>query len=75
MSPYEIELLLHFHTRPDPLATFSDSPLLGETLSRFCHAGLLNQRDGHYTEGPALACWVEAVCAIPAPVQTWSIPK
>ena len=35
MTPYEIELLLHIFTRPNPLEDIADTPLRGQTIQWF----------------------------------------
>ena len=76
MTPYEIELLLRFHYRAIPMEGFTDSPLLYKTLGKFEKLKLITLDDiCHYKAGPALACYVDAICSIPAPENVWQIHK
>ena len=74
MTPYEIELLLRFHCRAYPLEDWPNAPILEGTLQYFARQSLIEWDADQWKAGPALACYVEAICAIPAPKQVWRIP-
>ena len=78
MTPFEISILLHYHTRP---GDFRDgdfgSPLCTPTMEEFVSLGLLAHCKGGdqcYTSTEATSVYVAALCSVPAPVQRWVIP-
>lgn len=87
MSPLQIEIALHYFSRGDDYRTVSQSPnaytppAIVDVLALFVDSGLLRtdkrsgdfERKYHPTE--ALRVYVNAVCAVPLPVQQWVIPQ
>lgn len=76
MSPGEIEILLHYWCCPT-LHPRADIAYVGETLQRFIDAGLFvrSEKSGSgvdATEGCKVL--VDALCAVPFPVQRWVMP-
>jgi hypothetical protein len=80
MSPYDIEILLHYHSRTDDWSGPSaGNALHRETMRRFVQDGLLSRceepaasRDYEPTE--RLHAYVEGLCRVPLPVQRWVVP-
>ena len=74
MTPYEIDLLIGFHCRANWQDGVNlDAPILEETLLKFMGAQLI--QGPIYTAGPALDCYMQALMAVPTPVQVWVIPE
>lgn len=78
MTPLEISILLHYHTRP---GDFRDgdfgASLVRPTLEAFVDLGLLKRggdRGEQYAATAGCRCYVKALCAVPRPVQQWVIP-
>ncbi len=83
MSPYEIDLMLHFHTsplKPDVI----DSLLLVDTLRRFQQDGLLQPRTMFRSNGEGDSdleitdkghAFVMAVLSVPLPRKTWIVER
>lgn len=80
-SPLSISIALHYWTSPGDYspdnAAHAGSPAVRDCLKAMLGAQLLEMpgRDGaKYGSGPALQAYVEALCAIPWPVQQWVVP-
>lgn len=77
-SPLEIKIALHYYAMPgDYDGTERGSGAFSEIVETFLRGGLLvtpGPRGATLSAGPALAIYVEALCAIPFPVQKWVIP-
>ena len=84
-SPLEIGIALHYWTTPteydDGEGEHFWSPAVQDILSRFVSSGYLihldkpNEYGGTYKATDALHIYVDAICAVPFPVQTWIIPS
>lgn len=84
-SPLDIMIGLHYWTTPTEYA--ADDPQhqrssgVRERLAWMVRAGFLerleapNQYGGSYKATEGLGVWVEALCAVPYPMQQWVIPK
>lgn len=72
MTPYEITLLINFHALASPLAGVEPTKLRDDIMRKFTELELVNP---DYSAGPALKCYIEAICNIPPPVKNWTIPK
>lgn len=85
-SPLEIKIALHYwaltndyedHVEPK----HGRSPAVQDALARFVAMGLLVDKmqgsehrcDRRYDSGPALECFVDALCSVPWPKQKWVI--
>lgn len=77
MTPLQIEIMLHYHCCASDYrdGDFS-APAVRDAIDDFRARGLLkesgNKRVYEPTEGVRL--YVDALCAVPAPVQRWVIP-
>jgi len=71
-TPNDIEIMIHYHGSRTVHPRIN-APAVGESIQRFLSAGLLVETDveGIYdtTEGGRM--YVEALCAVPLPVQRW----
>lgn len=84
-SPLEIKIALHYYAHPydyeNGEGNHWDAPATRAAIKALLEHKLLSIRpmssdEGWvYTRGPALNVYVEALCAVPWPVQTWVIPK
>ena len=70
MTPYEIRLLIHFHTTPSPYEG-SDAPIYQPTIDSFIANGLIEECDGSYQTTDRGAAHIEQLCATPWPIQKW----
>jgi len=72
MSPYQINILLHYHACADD---YKDSaPILPSTIVEFMEMGLLEEHPdeyGRYKPTDKLHCYCEKLCSIEMPVQQW----
>lgn len=82
-SPLKIQIALWYWCRTDDYSSddihHRFSPACKEIYNQFLKEELLVEaKEGvngpTYKAGPALECYVDALCAIPFPVQQWVIP-
>ena len=83
MTPYEIELLLWLYYTPSKIEKPRDE-LFYRTMDRFVNLGLVikgsypidnpDYEKEYYGNSEALKVYVEALKAVPYPVQRWVIP-
>ena len=81
-TPLEISIALHYWTRPGDYGAGApdfniDAPAVIEQRQQMVNAGLLVQVNApgrRYDAGPALECYVTALCNLPWPVQQWVMP-
>lgn len=83
-SPLQIQMLLHFWTRPTRYAEgdadHRNSPAVQALFGQFVSSGLLERTvENEYGEvfkaTDALGVYAEALCSVPWPVQVWVIPQ
>lgn len=85
-SPLEIKIALHYYCHPGDYdggeGPHFESSAVRRMHIEFVERGLLRRVDGepaegeaHWTAAPALEVYVDALCAVPWPVQEWVIPK
>ncbi len=78
MTPLYIEIGLHYAVRCDEFPRLA-APACKQAVADFLDRGLLKRpeidcgRDYEPTDG--LKAWVDALCAVPFPVQLWVIPE
>lgn len=84
MTPLVISIGLHYHCRAGDYGKGTGdenwhAPAVREALAYFVQEGLLAASpqgcEAEYYATPALRVWVDALCAVPFPVQKWVIPK
>lgn len=82
-NPLEIQMALHFWTRPTAYAEHEpehrNSGAVKAILAWYVRDGFLevipvNEHGETYRATEALGVWVKALCAVPFPVQKWVIP-
>ena len=83
-SPLEIKIALHYWCYPHDYENAEgphwNSPVVRDIIRRMQDAGLIvtlpvaADRPAIYGRGPALRCYIDALCSIPWPVQVWKIP-
>lgn len=82
-TPLEIKICLHYYAMVDEYEGGAGShwysPAVQEALRRLHQDGLLSfSPSGEprlYDRGPALECYVTALCSVPFPAQQWVIPQ
>lgn len=82
MTPFEIDILLHYATRRgDHPAIHNPPPIWRDTIAKFINEGLLahNQSgigsDVTYIATERLLVYAEALQSVPLPVQKWVMPN
>ena len=82
MTPFEIDILLHYYVSPDRHRVEIDNPpIWRETRQWFLDNDLLRHReptiksDASYEVTERGKAWIEHVCSLPLPVATWVMPK
>lgn len=82
-SPLKINIALWYHCRAGDYGKNShdnnfNAPAVQEALQDFVNGGLLAKSpegcEAEYFGTEALKVWVDGLCAVPWPVQTWAIP-
>lgn len=75
MSPYQIELLLHFHCSPTPFP-HHDAPAYQPEIEYFLREDLI--RLHVELDRPVLTArgraYVEFLCSMPLPLANWTLP-
>ena len=79
MTPFEIDILLHYATKGDdhPLM-FNPPPIWRETIARFLADGLLKVGAGlsvAYVATDRLIVYANALQKVPLPIQVWVMPR
>ncbi len=74
MNPLMLKILLHYYYCIDPYAGGENPEMVRNHCQLFCQQGLLKTTQTDYAQGPALRIYIEAVLAVPCPVQRWFIP-
>jgi len=81
MTPYEINVALHYHSHVDDFS-HQGAPIWDETAKWFLDNGLLVMRFHEdpaypriYDPTPKLHAYVEMLCETPLPVQKWIRPN
>ncbi len=78
MTPYEIDILMHYYTRPTDHSGIHDgNQLWRDTMADFLTLGLLdpNGNDTAYVLGERGRVFIEAIIALPLPERLWVMPK
>jgi hypothetical protein len=77
MTPYEITMLIDIYVSPD-FPSAPETPLRAETLANFLHSGLIKPCESvprGYIATDRLGVFIDAICNLQLPVQTWQMPK
>jgi hypothetical protein len=80
MTPFSIEIVLHYYYSPEEHRG-SHAPIWGGTIQFLLDEGLLAKRaelseyGASYEATEKGRAYVEALCAMPFPVQKWVMPK
>jgi hypothetical protein len=79
MTPFEIDVLLHYYTRPtDHEVLQRNPPIWTETRTRFVADGLLEVSSNRCTAFKITdrgRAYVEALQRVPLPIQKWVQPE
>ena len=80
MTPFEIEILLHYHVSTAPHRVEHDIvPIWPVTREWFFAEGLLEQfasmNGGSYRTTERGKAWIDYVCNLPLPEKSWKMPK
>lgn len=80
MSPLQVEILLHYWYSPDDFNLHHEgSPMRKQFCDELVERGILSKATGgtnFYTANTeALKPYIEAVLAVPLPVQVWVMPE
>jgi hypothetical protein len=83
MSPFMIEILLHYHWSTEDVEGLDQSPATNEACELFCELGILKRAPVGFSltgspirylaNKPAIKVYVDALLAIPLPVMKWVI--
>lgn len=77
-SPNDIEILIHYYAGVGDHERL-DAPAVKESIERFIKAGLIikSKNDAQSYEGnrDALEVYINALCSVQLPVNTWIIPN
>jgi hypothetical protein len=80
MTPFEIEILLYYHYSAVDDNPNKNAPMFKETMDRFVNLGLIRATPSQHPccyfysgNREALAAYVNAICAVPLPVQKWVV--
>lgn len=86
-TPLEIQIALWYYTTrqgdysPDDIfhrnssaCKFIYNKFVKKQLLYINNEPIVNHNEPTYKAGPALECYINALCAIPFPVQQWVIP-
>jgi len=83
-SPLKINIALWYQCRPGDYGKDAGdynfkAPAVQDALLDFVNGGLLGKNpagcEAEFYATEALKVWVEALCSVPWPVQTWVIPN
>lgn len=87
LTPLEVQILMHYSTSGSDFPNLRIE-VIERAIEKFVKAGILKVNDkymnidgGHTSNMQylpvylALNVYMEAVCSVPLPVMTWSIPK
>lgn len=77
MTPYEIKLILHWHSVVDRFA-YDHAPIYGPTMARMISDGLIKKRDDDdrlYVTTERGEKFVEMLCETPLPENRWLDPR
>ncbi len=79
MTPLEIDILLHYHTRgidyPDLSPPAQQSTIVGFLTDGYLeHGDNMPEDNMKYHPTDKLHFYVDAICSVPEPVQIWVIP-
>lgn len=82
MTPFEIDILMHYCCSPeDHSVVSSNPPIWRETLARFVSEGLLEIPDNPseysatYKATDRCRAYIKGLCNVPLPVQKWVMPE
>lgn len=80
MTPLHIQIAIHYHVSRGPYAhgtPHGNSTATNNFTDELYRAGLLrwNEEQQCFEGTEACKVWVNALCAVPLPVQQWVIPK
>jgi hypothetical protein len=76
MTPYEINILMHYYTRGDECDYEGDEPIAQETLDDFVARGWLKAgKKRRYDPTDKLECYCAALCMVPEPVYAIEWPR
>ena len=77
ITPGDIEVLLHYHTNPEPHPR-RDAPAIKDTTERFIRSGLIkvveavdDWNKNRYITTDKGRAFVKALCNTPLPTQAW----
>ena len=79
MTPFEIEVLLHYHYSPHDYPGLDSNPAVMDAVTKFCQAGILtewtNRTPRFYKNDAAMKAYIDTITSIPLPKQVWIIPE
>lgn len=80
MTPFEIEILLYYYWSSVDEYPKRNAPIFKETIGRFINLGLIIATPSPHPccyvysgNREALTAYVNALCAVPLPVQKWVV--
>lgn len=78
MSPMMIRVMLHFYAMREPYSGPDSAKAANQAIAELCSYGLLKESPdtiNDYVATDKGRVYVEALIAVPLPVQTWVIPQ
>ncbi len=82
MSPFELDILLHYYSRRDDHPVLADNPpIWTSTRGKMKSDGLLGENDPVKVGEPLYyltergKVYIEAILSLPLPVQQWVMPN
>lgn len=81
MTPFEIEILLHYHYTDDnyaaDLCRHKNAPIYIETMNYLTKLGFFNNisHNVYRANSEAISVYVEALKRVPAPILKWTMPN
>lgn len=76
-SPSDIEVILHYHSSPEPHPRF-DAPAVTRAVVAFLNAGILKHSNTFASGYECTAkgnAWVRMICSTPYPVEAFTDPR
>lgn len=78
MTPFELDILLHYYScAGDHPVVQNNPPIWSETREMFLKYGLLSiatEGTATYKRTERLTVYIDHICSLPLPVQEWRMP-
>lgn len=74
MTPYEIMIVINAHCSPTQPYDRRNAPIYAETMANMVTLGLFEEHESGFVPTEKLHVYCKAICLMPMPTQTWTIP-